>query len=45
MNKKRVEPKAKTGPKPEVLKLRGDWQELVGKALTKKRPKKGWQKK
>jgi len=36
--------KAKTGPKPEVLKLRGDWQGLVGKALKKQRPKKGWPK-
>jgi len=34
----------KTGPKPERLKLRGDWQELVGKALAKKRPAKGWPK-
>lgn len=36
--------KGKTGPKPERLKLRGDWQALVGKALAKKRPKKGWPK-
>lgn len=34
--------KAKTGPKPERLKLRGDWEKLVGKALSKPRPKKGW---
>ena len=34
--------RAKTGPKEERLKLRGDWQALVGKALEKKRPKKGW---
>lgn len=37
-------PKKKTGPKEERLKLKGDWQALVGKALTKKRPKKGWPK-
>jgi hypothetical protein len=36
--------KAKTGPKEERLKLSGDWQELVAKALTKPRPKKGWKK-
>ena len=36
--------KAKTGPKPETLKLKGDWQALVGKALKKQRPKKGWPK-
>ena len=34
----------KTGPKPERLKLRGDWQKLMGKALKKKRPAKGWPK-
>jgi len=36
--------KAKTGPKPERLKLKGEWEALVGKALKKKRPKKGWPK-
>jgi hypothetical protein len=36
--------KAKTGPKPEVLKLKGEWTGLVGKALAKKRPAKGWPK-
>lgn len=36
--------RAKTGPKEQRLKLKGDWQGLVGKALTKKRPKKGWPK-
>jgi hypothetical protein len=36
--------KAKTGPKEQRLKLKGDWQALVGKALAKKRPKKGWPK-
>lgn len=34
----------KTGPKPERLKLKGDWQALIGKALAKKRSKKGWPK-
>ena len=36
--------KKKTGPKPEVLKLSGDWQRLIGKALKKQRPKSGWPK-
>lgn len=36
--------KAKTGPKEERLKLRGDWESLVGKALAKPRPAKGWPK-
>jgi hypothetical protein len=39
-----VKRRRKTGPKPERLKLRGDWQALIGKALAKKRPKKGWPK-
>ena len=30
----------KPGPKPDVLKLEGDWQDLVKQALTKKMPKK-----
>jgi len=41
---KRLKPKQKTGPKPETLKLKGDWEGLVGKALEKKRPGKGWKK-
>ena len=36
--------KGKTGPKEQRLKLKGDWQALVGKALAKKLPKKGWPK-
>lgn len=36
--------KKKPGPEAERLKLKGDWQTLIGKALTKKRPKKGWPK-
>lgn len=34
--------RAKTGPKPETLKLKGDWKELVKKALGKERPEGGW---
>jgi hypothetical protein len=36
--------KKRSGPKPETLKLKGDWQGLVGKALEKKRPVMGWPK-
>lgn len=43
MKQKRPE-KQKTGPKEQRLKLKGDWQILIGKALVKKRPKKGWPK-
>lgn len=36
--------KKKSGPVPERIKLKGDWQKLMGKALAKKRPAKGWPK-
>ena len=42
MKKQKTPAKAKTGPKEQRLKLKGDWQALIGKALAKKRPKKGW---
>jgi hypothetical protein len=37
-------PKNKTsrGPVPERLKIKGDWEAAVGKALKKERPKEGW---
>lgn len=34
----------KRGPKPDVLKLEGDWKAAVKKTLSKKRPPKGWPK-
>ena len=36
--------KAKTGPKPQVLKLEGNWEDAVTKALRKKKPPGGWPK-
>ncbi len=42
--KKKKSPMKKTGPKEQRLKLKGDWQALVGKALKKERPAKGWPK-
>jgi hypothetical protein len=44
MTNKPKPPKQKSGPAAQRLKLKGDWQALVGKALAKKRPKKGWPK-
>jgi hypothetical protein len=35
-------PKKPPGPAPERLKLKGDWEKLVRKALTKQRPKRKW---
>ncbi|MDD5326601.1 MAG: hypothetical protein PHY02_02160 [Phycisphaerae bacterium] len=34
----------KRGPKEDQLKINGDWQSAVNKALKKKRPKEGWPK-
>ena len=36
--------KEKPGPKPETVKIEGDWEDAVGKALAKKRPVGGWTK-
>jgi len=45
MPKKKNKPKReKPGPKPEVLKLEGDWKEAVKKSLAKKKPANGWPK-
>lgn len=43
---KRVKKKqaAKTGPKPEILKIEGKWQDAVNKSLSKKKPTEGWPK-
>lgn len=32
----------KPGPKPDHLKLEGDWEEAMKKALKKEKPKEGW---
>ncbi len=32
----------KRGPKPNLLKLQGDWKEAVKKTLAKKKPAEGW---
>jgi hypothetical protein len=37
-------PKEKSGPKPDVLKIEGDWRDNVKKSLTKKKPPEGWPK-
>jgi len=39
-----VKPKAKSGPKPEVLKLHGSWQSAIKKSLKKRKPPEGWPK-
>lgn len=37
-------PKETPGPKPEVLKIDGDWRDAVKKSLEKKKPATGWPK-
>lgn len=44
MAKKPPKKKAKTGPKPEVLKLEGDWRENIRKSFQAKKPPGGWPK-
>ena len=37
-----TESKEKRGPKPERLKIEGNWEDAVGRALEKQRPDDGW---
>jgi hypothetical protein len=37
-------PKGVRGPKPEILKIEGDWTVAIKKSLQKKRPAGGWPK-
>jgi len=39
-----VTAKAKTGPKPELYKIEGNWQDAVKKSFQKKKPAGGWPK-
>jgi hypothetical protein len=32
------------GPKPDLLKIDGDWEQAVKKSLDKKKPAEGWPK-
>jgi hypothetical protein len=44
---KKKQPKKKPsarGPKPDQLKLEGNWRDAVKKSLTKKKPESGWPK-
>jgi hypothetical protein len=35
---------AKTAPKPDTLKIEGNWKDAVKKSLSKKKPNQGWPK-
>ncbi len=37
-----AKPQAKRGPKPQRLKIDGDWREVMKESLTKKKPPEGW---
>jgi hypothetical protein len=39
-----AKPKSAPGPKPDVLKLKGKWQDAVKQSLQKKKPVEGWPK-
>ena len=43
-SKKATKKRAPPGPKPDVLKLDGNWQDAVKKSLSKKKPSSGWPK-
>lgn len=36
--------KKSVGPKPDILKIDGDWRGAMKKAIEKKPPEKGWPK-
>jgi hypothetical protein len=40
----RQSPRPVPGPKPEVLKLHGNWQVAIRKSLKKRKPSGGWPK-
>jgi hypothetical protein len=42
--KSKKDAEAKTGPKPNMLKIDGKWQDAVKKSLEKKKPAGGWPK-
>jgi len=42
--KKRPKKPATPGPKPDTLKIKGDWRSAVKKSLMKKKPAEGWPK-
>jgi hypothetical protein len=44
MKTKMAKPPEKRGPKPDLLKLEGDWGTAIKKTLAKKKPAKGWPK-
>lgn len=44
MKKTQKRPHKPSGPKPEVLKIEGNWKDAMRKLISKKRPVGGWPK-
>jgi hypothetical protein len=44
LRKKKSRKKETPGPKPDMLKIEGDWKDAVKKSLQKKKPAQGWPK-
>jgi hypothetical protein len=44
MPKNPTPPKVVPGPKPDTLKIEGDWKEAIKTSLNKKKPSDGWPK-
>jgi hypothetical protein len=44
MKKNKTQKKQTPGPKPEIVKIDGDWRGAVKLSLTKKKPATGWPK-
>jgi len=44
MKKKNQKPKAKPGPKAEMLKIKSEWRGAIKRSLAKKKPREGWPK-
>ena len=36
--------KATPGPKPQILKIEGDWKKAIKKSFAKRKPPEGWPK-
>jgi hypothetical protein len=40
--KQKKKPRKTPGPKPEALKIEGNWKDAIKESLKKKRPREGW---
>ena len=43
-NKPKAKKPGKRGPKPEMLKIKGKWEQAVTQSFKKKKPPEGWPK-